>query len=421
MIIKQLKKRIKEHPISSVLFLILFLIIITLSVPYLKSDDKNIANDKLLNNITHPQNIPLSFIELTEEFSSDQLSNFKTLTDNFSIEQIIELEKKIVKDNFEKISFEEKEESDEAPEFLTGSISVVKKQYEELNFDYEGLLLKYEDILLKHEDLLLKHDEVNDEKKTTDIDNAKNKSNLISLALNNQTIKNKVLDLENEIIEINKKAEEKTQYNNIEHNADVLELNYDIDGLKENIDKLMLDLESTRNSYSSGNQNLSTSVRTGQSANYKFNWLELEKKKEIDSRYLRIDLNNITEVHPYSFKLMNYLPTGSMIPLLNEKTIGLVHKTDIDQEFFIGDIISYIPPGYNSSIGDMEGCDFSLEFVASTNYNHVSHRIIDKVWNEELEEWKYVPKGDHNNIHDGCYITSEDIKYKLEVLIKLND
>jgi uncharacterized protein YjfI (DUF2170 family) len=96
MIIKSLKIRIKDHPISSVLFVILVLIIITLIVPYLVSDDKNKANDELLNNITHPQNIPLSFIELTEKFSSDQLSNFKKLTDNFSIEQIIELEKKLI-------------------------------------------------------------------------------------------------------------------------------------------------------------------------------------------------------------------------------------------------------------------------------------------------------------------------------------
>ncbi|MDG2100971.1 MAG: hypothetical protein P8K05_01340 [Dehalococcoidia bacterium] len=407
MLIKSLKIRIKDHPISSILFVILILIIITLVVPYLISDDKSEANDKLIKNITNPQNIPLSFIELTEEFSSDQLSNFKTLTDNFSIEQIIELEKKLVKDNFEKINLEnDNKKSIEESEFVTGSISV-KKQYEELNVDYEDLLVRYE--------------ELNDERKSTENDNEKNKSKLISLALDNQVIKTKVLDLENEIIEINDKSIENTQDNKREHNIEVAELNSYINSLKDNIDKLSIDVENTRNSYNSGNQNLSSFVRTGQSANYKFNWLELEKKKENESRYLRIDLNNITEIHPYSFKLMNYLPTGSMIPLLNENTMGLVHKTTKDQEFFIGDIVSYIPPGYDSSIGDMDGCDFNLEFVASTNYNHVSHRIIDKVWNEEIEDWKYVPKGDHNNIHDGCYITSEDIKYKLEVIIKIND
>ena len=407
MIIKSLKIRIKDHPISSVLFVILVLIIITLIVPYLVSDDKNKANDELLNNIIHPQNIPLSFIELTEKFSSDQLSNFKKLTDNFSIEQIIELEKKLVKDNFEKITLENNnEELTDNTEYVSGSISV-KKQYEELNLDYEDLLLKYE--------------ELNNKKITTDKDNQENKSKLISLALNNQVIKTKVLNLENDILEINKKTDEKTLDNNREHNSEVSELNNYINSLNENIDKLMINMENTRISYNLGNQNLSTIVRTGQSANYKFNWLELEKKKENESRYLRIDLNNITEIHPYSFKLMNYLPTGSMIPLLNENTMGLVHKTNDDSEFFIGDIVSYIPPGYDSSVGDMEGCDFSLEFVASTNYNHVSHRIVDKIWNEEIEDWKYVPKGDHNNIHDGCYITSKDIKYKLEVIIKIND
>ena len=143
MLIKSLKIRIKDHPISSILFVILILIIITLVVPYLISDDKSEANDKLIKNITNPQNIPLSFIELTEEFSSDQLSNFKTLTDNFSIEQIIELEKKLVKDNFEKINLEnDNKKSIEESEFVTGSISV-KKQYEELNVDYEDLLVRY--------------------------------------------------------------------------------------------------------------------------------------------------------------------------------------------------------------------------------------------------------------------------------------
>ncbi|NCG35402.1 MAG: hypothetical protein GWO78_05370 [Dehalococcoidales bacterium] len=68
MLIKSLKIRIKDHPISSILFVILILIIITLVLPYLISDDKSEANDKLIKNITNPQNIPLSFIELTEEF-----------------------------------------------------------------------------------------------------------------------------------------------------------------------------------------------------------------------------------------------------------------------------------------------------------------------------------------------------------------
>ena len=68
----------------------------------------------------------------------------------------------------------------------------------------------------------------------------------------------------------------------------------------------------------------------------------------------------------------------------------------------------------------MVGCDMSLESVAKANYNHISHRIVDKKWDETKEEWKYLPKGDNNNIHDGCFIYSKDIKYKLEMLIKLD-
>ena len=69
----------------------------------------------------------------------------------------------------------------------------------------------------------------------------------------------------------------------------------------------------------------------------------------------------------------------------------------------------------------MEGYDISLEFVMKKNYNHISHRIIDKIWDEDLEECKYLPKGDQNALHDGCFITSKDIKYKLEMLIKIKN
>ena len=170
-----------------------------------------------------------------------------------------------------------------------------------------------------------------------------------------------------------------------------------------------------------GNQILSTKVRTGQSANFKFNWLEVDKLRDSESRYLRMDLNDITEVNPYNFRLMNYLPTGSMIPLLKEDTLGLVHKTNEDDEFFVGDIVSYVPPSFDDSPGDMEGCDLGLESIAKTNYNHISHRIIDKKWDEEDEDWNYLPKGDQNALHDGCFIKSKDIKYKLEMLIKINN
>lgn len=147
----------------------------------------------------------------------------------------------------------------------------------------------------------------------------------------------------------------------------------------------------------------------------------MNKFEDNDARYLRMDLTNISETNPYNFRLMNYLPTGSMIPLLTNDTLGLVSKTKEDQEFFVGDVISYVPSKFDDSIGDMEGCDISLEGILKQNYNHISHRIIDKRWDDEIEDWNYLPKGDQNALHDGCFITSKDIKYKLEMLIKIKN
>ena len=68
---------------------------------------------------------PIEFVNITEDFSSDQLNNIKNLTERFSIEQIIELEKRIVRDNFERLDFTEIE-IDKEDNFLSGSI-VLKK------------------------------------------------------------------------------------------------------------------------------------------------------------------------------------------------------------------------------------------------------------------------------------------------------
>ena len=124
-IIRNIQLKIKSNPISSPLILILLLVIITLGVPYLSNDDKSNANEELINSITNPQNLPGEFINITEDFSNDQINNIKNLTDRFSIEQIIQLEKRLVTYNFELIDFTVDDSSDE---YLTGSISV-KKQY----------------------------------------------------------------------------------------------------------------------------------------------------------------------------------------------------------------------------------------------------------------------------------------------------
>ena len=398
-IIRNIQLKIKSNPISSTLILILLLVIITLGVPYLSNDDKSNANEELINSITNPQNLPGEFINITEDFSNDQINNIKNLTDRFSIEQIIQLEKRLVTDNFELIDFTVDDSSDE---YLTGSISV-KKQYEELNIDYNNLVEDFKKLSEENEEI----NEIND----------KNKNQLISVAFDNQNLKNQAITLEEKINDIKEQNEQVEET----HKLEISNLNKNIKDLNEDIDNLNVQIIDIKDSYSSGNQNLSTKVRTGQSANYKFNWLEIDKLRDSDSRYFRMDLNDMTDVNPYSFRLMNYLPTGSMIPLLNEETIGLVHKTNEDDEFDVGDIVSYVPPGFDSSPGDMEGCDLGLESIAKTNYNHISHRIIDKRWNQELEEWKYLPKGDQNALHDGCFITSKDIKYKLEMLIKINN
>jgi len=403
---RKLKERIKKHPISSTLFLILFLVIITLAVPYLETSNKEEANDELINSITNPQNIPREFINITEEFSSDQINSIKDLTDKFSIEQIIELEKKIVTNNFEKLDFTELEIDEGSDEFLSGSISV-KKKYEDLSSEYELLMIEYEEIIKNI--------------KNVEKENATNKSKTVSLALENQSLKTKIDDLE---IKVNNVTEEKkASIKENEQSKISLEKSHktELDLLNDDLDEMILEVQKIKDSYKLGNNYLSSTVRTGQSANFKFNWLELEKISENEARYLRMDLSNISDTNPYNFRLMNYLPTGSMIPLLTDDTLGLVSKTKEDQEFFVGDVISYVPSKFDEFPGDMEGCDISLEFIMKKNYNHISHRIIDKKWNDELQDWHYLPKGDQNALHDGCFITSKDIKYKLEMLIKIKN
>ena len=404
--LKKIKDRIKKHPISSTLFFILFLVIITLAVPYFETSNKKEANDELINSLTNPQNLPKDFINITEDFSSDQINSIKDLTDKFSIEQIIELEKRIVSDNFELLDFTDVEIDQNSDEFLSGSISV-KKKYEDLSSEYDELISEYEKAIQNV--------------KNIEDENASSKSKTVTLAFENQSLKNKIDDLE---IKVQNVINEKQD--NIKENEQIkisLERSHktEIEILNDELDDILLEVKKIKDSYKVGNNYLSSTVRTGQSANFKFNWLELEKTSDNDSRYLRMDLSNISDTNPYNFRLMNYLPTGSMIPLLSNDTLGLVSKTTEDQEFYVGDVISYVPSKFDDSIGDMEGCDISLEGILKKNYNHISHRIIDKKWDDEIQDWNYLPKGDQNALHDGCFITSKDIKYKLEMLIKINN
>ena len=412
--LKNLKNKIFANKVSTSLFIIFILIIIALGVPYLTTADKEKAQENLIKSITNPQTIPQSLIEITEGFSEDQINSVKVLTDKFSIEQIIELEQKLVDDNFDWFDLNLSDSTEKDQEYDSGSISV-KRELESINKDYENLNKDYENLIKDYENLNNNFVIINKENETT-------KSKMIPIVIGSDQMKQTISDLNVKITKLESEIDDSTILNkeitdlNKESSEKVIELTYNIEDFNNKIEKLNSEIES----YKTTKIGITSALRSGQSANYKFDWLELNKITENDSRYIRMDLTNFSDVHPYQFRLMNYLPTGSMKPLLDEYTLGVVEKTNDKNEYNIGDIVSYVPPSYDDSYDNMVGCDMSLESVAKANYNHISHRIVDKKWDETKEEWKYLPKGDNNNIHDGCFIYSKDIKYKLEMLIKLD-
>jgi len=412
--LKNLKNKIFANKVSTSLFIIFILIIIALGVPYLTTADKEKAQENLIKSITNPQTIPQSLIEITEGFSEDQINSVKVLTDKFSIEQIIELEQKLVDDNFDWFDLNLSDSTEKDQEYDSGSISV-KRELESINKDYENLNKDYENLINDYENLNNNFVIINKENETT-------KSKMIPIVIGSDQMKQTISDLNLKISKLESEIDDSTILNkeitdlNKESSEKVIELTYNIEDFNNKIEKLNSEIES----YKTTKIGITSALRSGQSANYKFDWLELNKITENDSRYIRMDLTNFSDVHPYQFRLMNYLPTGSMKPLLDEYTLGVVEKTNDKNEYNIGDIVSYVPPSYDDSYDNMVGCDMSLESVAKANYNHISHRIVDKKWDEIKEEWKYLPKGDNNNIHDGCFIYSKDIKYKLEMLIKLD-
>ncbi|MEC7870950.1 MAG: hypothetical protein VX868_02660 [Chloroflexota bacterium] len=418
---KNLKNKIFANKVSTSLFIIFILIIVALGVPYLTTADKEKAQENLIKSITNPQTIPQSLIEITEGFSEDQINSVKVLTDKFSIEQIIELEQKLVDDNFDWFDLNLSDSTEKDQEYDSGSISV-KRELESINKDYENLNKDYENLINDYENLINDYENLNNNFVIINKENETTKSKMIPIVIGSDQMKQTISDLNLKITKLESEIDDSTILNkeitdlNKESSEKIIELTYNIEDFNTKIEKLNSEIES----YKTTEIGITSALRTGQSANYKFDWLELDKNIKNDSRYIRMDLSNFSDVHPYQFRLMNYLPTGSMKPLLDEYSLGVVEKTNDNNEYNIGDIVSYVPPSYDDSIGDMEGCDISLESVAKANYNHISHRIVDKKWDEIKEEWKYLPKGDNNSLHDGCYIYSKDIKYKLEMLIKLD-
>ena len=419
--LKNLKNKIFANKVSTSLFIIFILVIVALGVPYLTTADKEKAQENLIKSITNPQTIPQSLIEITEGFSEDQINSVKVLTDKFSIEQIIELEQKLVDDNFDWFDLNLSDSTEKDQEYDSGSISV-KRELESINKDYENLNKDYENLNKDYENLINDYENLNNNFVIINKENETTKSKMIPIVIGSDQMKQTISDLNLKITKLESEIDDSTILNkeitdlNKESSEKVIELTYNIEDFNNKIEKLNSEIES----YKTTKIGITSALRSGQSANYKFDWLELNKITENDSRYIRMDLTNFSDVHPYQFRLMNYLPTGSMKPLLDEYTLGVVEKTNDKNEYNIGDIVSYVPPSYDDSYDNMVGCDMSLESVAKANYNHISHRIVDKKWDETKEEWKYLPKGDNNNIHDGCFIYSKDIKYKLEMLIKLD-
>ena len=116
------------------------------------------------------------------------------------------------------------------------------------------------------------------------------------------------------------------------------------------------------------------------------------------------------------------LKSNISFPLISLRSIISPFLKILTKPCFLSiSILSFDFSFVDDSIGDMEGCDISLEGILKQNYNHISHRIIDKRWDDEIQDWNYLPKGDQNALHDGCFITSKDIKYKLEMLIKIKN
>ena len=164
--LKNLKNKIFANKISTSLFIIFILIIVALGVPYLTTEDKEAAQENLIKSITNPQTIPQSLIEITEGFSEDQINSVKVLTDKFSIEQIIQLEQKLVNDNLEWLDINLSDSTEKVTEYDSGSISV-KRELQSINQDYENLNQDYENLIRDYENLNDNFVIINKENETT--------------------------------------------------------------------------------------------------------------------------------------------------------------------------------------------------------------------------------------------------------------
>ena len=113
------------------------------------------------------------------------------------------------------------------------------------------------------------------------------------------------------------------------------------------------------------------------------NSLITEKDIEIQPDRIIIKINNAL--------IGKYAPTGSMLPVLNENTIGIKIVPESENEINIGDIVSFRKDGYL-----------------------IIHRVVEK--SQDAEGTYFITKGDNNFFSDGK-IRFEDIEYKTIILI----
>ena len=240
--LKNLKNKIFANKVSTSLFIIFILIIIALGVPYLTTADKEKAQENLIKSITNPQTIPQSLIEITEGVSEDQINSVKVLTDKFSIEQIIELEQKLVDDNFDWFDLNLSDSTEKDQEYDSGSISV-KRELESINKDYENLNKDYENLINDYENLNNNFVIINKENETT-------KSKMIPIVIGSDQMKQTISDLNLKISKLESEIDDSTILNkeitdlNKESSEKVIELTYNIEDFNNKIEKLNSEIES---------------------------------------------------------------------------------------------------------------------------------------------------------------------------------
>lgn len=119
-------------------------------------------------------------------------------------------------------------------------------------------------------------------------------------------------------------------------------------------------------------------------------WLDLVKEKEknipdrVPSDFVQAYSNEVTILGDYV--LTEYTDTNSMLPTLDKGSTGIQIELTDEMPLFVGDIISYYPPGSRS--------------------NHATaHRIVGI--GQDMQGEYYITKGDNANTPDP-YIIRRD-------------